>query len=145
MSPWMLHVQSCLYGLALNRNLGYIRKYEYVTPSTKGFLLSIQQRSLSQASFTDSVMCDSDFPPAETEGKPLTCARTDDSKFAVLCNGLFLLLGRQIVPTKIAVNVSNYISFKFIVKSKAKLLVSAFPYSPKTVQMTMYPVEDNLC
>jgi len=68
------------------------------------------------------------------------------SQFAVLCVGLFLLLGTQIVPTKIALSISDHTSFRrqFLMKSKATPLESALAYSSNIVPMTAYQVEDNL-
>jgi len=131
-SPWMFHVHSWLYGLAFDSKLGYVRKC--VTPWTNGFLLSIQQRSVCQAGFTDSKRCDSDLPAAETEGRlPHVHGKTHNSPFAVLCIGLFLLLGTEIASTKIVVGISDHISFRwqFLMKSKAKPLTSELAYLPK--------------
>ena len=127
--------------------MGYIRKC--ITSWTNGFLLSIQQRSVCQASFTHSETCDSDLPYAESEGRlPHVHGQTYNSQFAVLCMGLFLLLGIQIIPTKIAVNtgISYNISIRwqFLMKSKTTPLASALTYSPNIVPVTTYLVEDNV-
>jgi hypothetical protein len=141
----MLRVHSCLYGLTFDSKMGYIRKC--VTPWTNGFLLSIQQRSVCQAIFKDSEKSDSDLPPAETEERlPHVHGQSYSSQFAALCMGLFLLLATHIVPTNVAVIMSDNISFRwqFLMKSKATPLASAMAYSPDIVPMTTYPVEDYL-